>query len=119
MSKYIRHGPSISKFHIFNYTFHCANKIVFIEKFQNGSDAAIGIKDQPSTYDALVLEENSKDPVNDKISEMKRVFKEKEDKLTSELQDAKDQAELLEFRVLELEEEQEKVKLCNWIIKTK
>ena len=50
---------------------------------------------------------------------MKRVFKEKEDKLTSELQDAKDQAELLEFRVLELEEEQEKVKLCNRIIKTK
>ena len=29
----------------------------------------------------------------------------------SELQDAKDQAELLEFRVLELEEEQEKVQV--------
>ena len=29
--------------------------------------------------------------------------------MISELQDAKDQAELLEFRVLELEEEQEKV----------
>ena len=50
---------------------------------------------------------------------MKRVFKEKEDKLTSELQDAKDQAELLEFRVLELEEEQEKVRLCNCAIKNK
>ena len=67
----------------------------------------------------MALEENSKGPVDDKILEMKRVFKEKEDKLTSELQDAKDQAELLEFRVLELEEEQEKVKLCNRIIKSK
>ena len=67
----------------------------------------------------MALEENSKGPVDDKILEMKRVFKEKEDKLTSELQDAKDQAELLEFRVLELEEEQEKVRLCNCTIKAK
>ena len=43
------------------------------------------------------------------IQEMKRIFKEKESKLLTDLQDAKDQSELLEFRVLELEEEQEKV----------
>ena len=54
-------------------------------------------------------EENGKDGVSNEVLEMKRIFKEKESKLVSELQDAKDQAELLEFRVLELEEEQEKV----------
>ena len=47
--------------------------------------------------------------------EMKRGFKQRENKLQAELQDAKDQAELLEFRVLELEEEQEKVKLIEVI----
>ena len=53
------------------------------------------------------------------MTEMKRLFKEKEEKLISELQDAKDQAELLEFRVLELEEEQEKVLNLYYIDYTK
>ena len=57
----------------------------------------------------ILADENAKDGLSHEVLEMKRIFKEKESKLVSELQDAKDQAELLEFRVLELEEEQEKV----------
>ena len=59
------------------------------------------------------LENNSiqdeSDSMQEQAIEMRKLFKERETKLMSELQDAKDQAELLEFRVLELEEEQEKV----------
>ena len=47
----------------------------------------------------------------EEVLEVKKSFKQRENKLLTELQDAKDQAELLEFRVLELEEEQEKVKI--------
>ena len=58
------------------------------------------------------FENNSIQDEDDSMQEamkMRKLFKERETKLMSELQDAKDQAELLEFRVLELEEEQEKV----------
>ena len=44
------------------------------------------------------------------LSEKIKVINEREQTLKSEVQEAKDQAELLEFRVLELEECQEKVK---------
>ena len=53
--------------------------------------------------------EHEKEPAGLNLQGIKTAFKERESKLMSELQDAKDQAELLEFRVLELEEEQEKV----------
>ena len=53
--------------------------------------------------------QDEEDSMQEQAMEMRRLFKERETKLMSELQDAKDQAELLEFRVLELEEEQEKV----------
>ena len=53
--------------------------------------------------------------VTQEMQEMTRIFKEKESKLLTELQDAKDQSELLEFRVLELEEEQEKVYIYIYI----
>ena len=53
--------------------------------------------------------QDEEDSMQEQAMEMRKVFKERETKLMSELQDAKDQAELLEFRVLELEEEQEKV----------
>ena len=53
--------------------------------------------------------QGEEDSMKEQAIEMRKLFKEKETKLMSELQDAKDQAELLEFRVLELEEEQEKV----------
>ena len=79
------------------------NKHPYVYFFQNGLD--IRNQDQSLAND----EENGKDGVSNEVLEMKRIFKEKESKLVSELQDAKDQAELLEFRVLELEEEQEKV----------
>jgi hypothetical protein len=59
----------------------------------------------------LSITENDDAPMLPEVLEMKKSFKERESKLISELQDAKDQAELLEFRVLELEEEQEKQKL--------
>ena len=58
----------------------------------------------------LSITENDDAPMLPEVLEMKKSFKERESKLISELQDAKDQAELLEFRVLELEEEQEKVR---------
>lgn len=70
-------------------------------------------------YNSHALDEHEQEHTNDKLIEMKRVFKEKEEKLISELQDAKDQAELLEFRVLELEEEQEKVSNLYYIDYTK
>ena len=53
--------------------------------------------------------QGEEDSMKEQAIEMRKLFKERETKLMSELQDAKDQAELLEFRVLELEEEQEKV----------
>ena len=43
------------------------------------------------------------------LSEKIRVIEDREERLRSDLQDSKDQSELLEFRVLELEECQEKV----------
>ena len=55
--------------------------------------------------------QGEEDSMKEQAIEMRKLFKERESKLMSELQDAKDQAELLEFRVLELEEEQEKVGL--------
>ena len=60
----------------------------------------------PFESNAIQVEEDS---MQEQAIEMRKLFKERETKLMSELQDAKDQAELLEFRVLELEEEQEKV----------
>ena len=45
------------------------------------------------------------------MSEKLKMMEEREERLKSEVQDAKDQAELLEFRVLELEECQEKVNI--------
>ena len=53
--------------------------------------------------------QDEEDSMQEQAMKMRKLFKERETKLMSELQDAKDQAELLEFRVLELEEEQEKV----------
>ena len=53
--------------------------------------------------------QDEEDYMQEQTIEMRKLFKERETKLMSELQDARDQAELLEFRVLELEEEQEKV----------
>ena len=46
------------------------------------------------------------------LTEKIKMMDENESRLTSEIQEAKDQAELLEFRVLELEECQDKVR--NW-----
>ena len=62
--------------------------------------------DEPFENNTIQVEEDS---MQEQAIEMRKLFKERETKLMSELQDAKDQAELLEFRVLELEEEQEKV----------
>ena len=44
------------------------------------------------------------------LTEKIKMMDENESRLTSEIQEAKDQAELLEFRVLELEECQDKVR---------
>ena len=48
------------------------------------------------------------------LTEKLRLMEERESRLNAEIQEAKDQAELLEFRVLELEEIQDKnVKSCK------
>merc|ERR1719510_2130424 len=54
--------------------------------------------------------QDEEDSMQEQAMKMRKLFNERETKLMSELQDAKDQAELLEFRVLELEEEQEEQK---------
>ena len=77
------------------------------------SSGFTGMDDASNQEDNLSVEkskvENMDNSLNQEMQEMKRIFKERESKLMTELQDAKDQSELLEFRVLELEEEQEKV----------
>ena len=71
------------------------------------------VTNQDENCDNYAPEHNGNSTAQE-LLEMKRSFKERESKLLTELQDAKDQSELLEFRVLELEEEQEKV--CITII---
>ena len=60
---------------------------------------------------SLIDEKKSLAVLNSELTEKLRIAQEKESKLASKLQDAKDQAELLEFRVLELEEDVSKVRL--------
>lgn len=57
----------------------------------------------------LVEEKKQLQQLNVGLAEKIASMKEKEAQILAKLQDAKDQSELLEFRVLELEEEQEKV----------
>ena len=63
----------------------------------------------------LVEEKKQLHQLNVGLAEKIASLKEKEAKILAKLQDAKDQSELLEFRVLELEEEQEKVMIQNII----
>ena len=58
----------------------------------------------------LIDEKESQTMKNFQLSEKIKSMDEREKRLKAEIQDAKDQAELLEFRVLELEECQDKVK---------
>lgn len=69
----------------------------------------------------MMIEKN--DPLfsqesNDCCAELRKQFQREDMKLREELQDAKDQSELLEFRVLELEEEKEKVNFHTTVITT-
>ena len=77
--------------------------MIHISSTQRNSEKEADI---PFENNAIQDEEDS---MQEQAIEMRKLFKERETKLMSELQDARDQAELLEFRVLELEEEQEKV----------
>ena len=61
----------------------------------------------------LIDEKESQSMKIFQLSERIKVMDDRETRLRSEIQDAKDQAELLEFRVLELEECQEKVNKIN------
>ena len=54
---------------------------------------------------------------NDCCAELRKQFEKEDMKLREELQDAKDQSELLEFRVLELEEEKERVNYSRLIFR--
>ena len=67
--------------------------------------------DDPSSESIkkLIDEKESQSMKIFQLNEKIRVMDDRETRLRSEIQDAKDQAELLEFRVLELEECQEKV----------
>ena len=75
-------------------------KISDLEAILNGQDVDL----------TLVEEKKQLQQLNVGLAEKIATMKEKEGTILAKLQDAKDQSELLEFRVLELEEEQEKVK---------
>jgi len=76
-------------------------KIIDLESCLNQIDHSASTK-------KLIDEKQTVINLNLGLSEKIRVLEEREGRLRSELQDSKDQAELLEFRVLELEECQEK-----------
>ena len=57
----------------------------------------------------LIDEKESQTLKNFQLTEKLKLMEDREKRLKAEIQDARDQAELLEFRVLELEECQDKV----------
>ena len=82
------------------------SKIEDLEKVVDGSAIESKLIEEKKTVYALNLG----------LSEKIRYLNERENRLMAELQDSKDQSELLEFRVLELEECQEKVNLVAMVV---
>ena len=65
--------------------------------------------EQADLVKMLIDEKESQILKNSQLNERIKVLDEREERLKAEIREATDQSELLEFRVLELEESQEKV----------
>ena len=89
------------------------NKLQAAETKISDLESCLDQIDHAATTKKLIDEKQTVINLNLGLSEKIRVLEEREGQLRSELQDSKDQAELLEFRVLELEECQEKVSNTN------
>ena len=87
------------------------NKLEAAETKISDLESCLNQIDASSSTKKLIDEKQTVINLNLGLSEKIRVLEEREGRLRSELQDSKDQAELLEFRVLELEECQEKVSI--------
>ena len=87
-------------------------KLRDFEKYFSEQD----LEDQADLTKKLIEERESQTLKIFHLSEKLAVVLEREQTLKAEVQEAKDQSELLEFRVLELEEcqEKEKVRLRDW-----
>jgi len=84
------------------------NKLQAAETKISDLESCLNQIDHSTSTKKLIDEKQTVINLNLGLSEKIRVLEEREGRLRSELQDSKDQAELLEFRVLELEECQEK-----------
>eukprot|EP00092_Neocalanus_flemingeri_P060393 GFUD01072374.1.p1 GENE.GFUD01072374.1~~GFUD01072374.1.p1 ORF type:complete len:2138 (-),score=539.44 GFUD01072374.1:426-6839(-) len=84
------------------------NKLQAAETKITDLESCLNQIDHSATTKKLIDDKQAVINLNLGLSEKIRVLEEREGRLRSELQDSKDQAELLEFRVLELEECQEK-----------
>ena len=87
------------------------NKLQAAETKITDLESCLNQIDHSTSTKKLIDEKQTVINLNLGLSEKIRVLEEREGRLRSELQDSKDQAELLEFRVLELEECQEKVNI--------
>merc|ERR1719192_2761531 len=92
------------------------NKLEAAETKISDLESCLNQIDASSSTKKLIDEKQTVINLNLGLSEKIRVLEEREARLRSELQDSKDQAELLEFRVLELEECQEKVQQPNQLL---
>merc|ERR1712106_972382 len=84
------------------------NKLQAAETKITDLESCLNQIDHSTSTKKLIDEKQTVINLNLGLSEKIRVLEEREGRLRSELQDSKDQAELLEFRGLELEECQEK-----------
>ena len=85
------------------------NKLEAAETKMRDYDRCFNDTEGSDLIKKLIDEKESQTMKIFQLSEKLKMMEEREQRLNTEVQDAKDQAELLEFRVLELEECQEKV----------
>ena len=88
------------------------NKLEAAETKMRDYDRCFNDTEGSDLIKKLIDEKESQTMKIFQMSEKLKMMEEREERLKTEVQDAKDQSELLEFRVLELEECQEKVSIC-------
>ena len=88
------------------------NKLEAAETKMRDYDRCFNDTEGSDLIKKLIDEKESQTMKIFQMSEKLKMMEERELRLKTEVQDAKDQAELLEFRVLELEECQEKVRIA-------
>ena len=86
------------------------NKLEAAETKMRDYDRCFNDTEGSDLIKKLIDEKESQTMKIFQMSEKLKMMEEREERLKTEVQDAKDQAELLEFRVLELEEERDKLK---------